>query len=608
MRPIVDPRQGDVEDDASSTKRRSMLTLAGSLLVEISIPKLIAAWVFLLVIPGLLLGLAPLAATAWLAAVTRKIASPIVEILPLLIFIAVLAVGWFFGRRLFRLAESSFWSLNALAIEPGYAMCREALRHLAEGRLLENSRPEERERLRTIAAVVSGVLITGVALLAIMLAWPHTRWIGDVSDFLDPRHLIWVALANTVVLVGAYFAVAALIWAFADATMPHPRDVKTFPPRTPGTRAWRVAHLSDLHVVGERYGFRIESGRSGPRGNARLHRTLALLEELDASEPLDLVLISGDATDAGRAAEWAEFLDAMAAHPRFAERVLIIPGNHDVNIVDRANPARLDLNIGPNSRLRKIRTLSAIATLQGSRVRVIDRENARVGETLADALKRYAHQMATFAESARPFFSTPVGDVWAHVFPMVLPPDREDGLGILLLNSNSDSHFSFTNALGLIPTEHILGIEIATAQFPRASWLIVLHHHVVEYPRPAKVMSERIGTALVNSNVFVRSLRPKADRVILMHGHRHIDWIGTCGGITIVSAPSPVMEATDDFDTYFYIHTLEAAGDGRIRLLAPQRVTVRGEPSSHDPSAASAQQSPKHEERAVCHPSPRSRT
>ena len=87
MRPIVDPRQGDVEDDASSTKRRSMLTLAGSLLVEISIPKLIAAWVFLLVIPGLLLGLAPLAATAWLAAVTRKIASPIVEILPLLIFI-----------------------------------------------------------------------------------------------------------------------------------------------------------------------------------------------------------------------------------------------------------------------------------------------------------------------------------------------------------------------------------------------------------------------------------------------------------------------------------------------------------------------------------------
>ena len=107
----------------------------------------------------------------------------------------------------------------------------------------------------------------------------------------------------------------------------------------------------------------------------------------------------------------------MAAHPRFAERVLIIPGNHDVNIVDRANPARLDLNIGPNSRLRKIRTLSAINGLQGSRVHVVDRANARIGETLAAALKRYAAEMATFAESAHPFFSTSVRDVWADSFP-----------------------------------------------------------------------------------------------------------------------------------------------------------------------------------------------
>jgi 3',5'-cyclic AMP phosphodiesterase CpdA len=52
---------------------------------------------------------------------------------------------------------------------------------------------------------------------------------------------------------------------------------------------------------------------------------LALLEQLDASNPLDIVLISGDATDAGRAAEWAEFLEALAAHgvrcPGFEELI-----------------------------------------------------------------------------------------------------------------------------------------------------------------------------------------------------------------------------------------------------------------------------------------------
>jgi hypothetical protein len=160
---------------------------------------------------------------------------------------------------------------------------------------------------------------------------------------------------------------------------------------------------------------------------------------------------------------------------------------------------------------------------------------------------------------------------------MVLPPEPEDGLGIILLNSNSDSHFSFTNALGMVSTEQVRGIENAAAQYPSAVWLVGLHHHPVEYPRPAKVLSERIGTALVNGNWLLRRLRPLSSRVVLMHGHRHIDWIGECGGMVIVSAPSPVMEATNDIDTHFYIHIVEAGSDGSIRLLEPQRITVPGD-------------------------------
>jgi hypothetical protein len=37
------------------------------------------------------------------------------------------------------------------------------------------------------------------------------------------------------------------------------------------------------------------------------------------------------------------------------------------------------------------------------------------------------------------------------------------------------------------------------------------------------------------------------------------------------------MEVTDDKDTGFYIHTLAIGSDGRLRLLAPDRITVRGE-------------------------------
>src|SRR5215469_2802198 len=97
---------------------------------------------------------------------------------------------------------------------------------------------------------------------------------------------------------------------------------------------------------------------------------------------------------------------------------------------------------------------------------------------------------------------------WVKAFPMVVPPGQDDGLGIILLNSNADTHFSFTNALGMIPIEQIRGIEIAIAQYPRACWVIALHHHPVEYPRPAKALSERIGTALINGHWFIRRLKP----------------------------------------------------------------------------------------------------
>jgi hypothetical protein len=75
--PLVDPRMGDVEDDASSPKRRSLLALAGSLLAEISPPKLALAGVIMIVLPAVLLGLAPLIASAWYAILSRKIASPV---------------------------------------------------------------------------------------------------------------------------------------------------------------------------------------------------------------------------------------------------------------------------------------------------------------------------------------------------------------------------------------------------------------------------------------------------------------------------------------------------------------------------------------------------
>ena len=58
-----------------------------------------------------------------------------------------------------------------------------------------------------------------------------------------------------------------------------------------------------------------------------------------------------------------------------------------------------------------------------------------------------------------------------------------------------------------------------------------------------------------------------------MHGHRHVDWIGACGKLRIVSAPSPVM-APDREPTHFYVHALGPAPDNGLALMAPTRIDL----------------------------------
>lgn len=572
---LIDPRHGDIEDDAASPGQRSLLAIAGSLLVEISLPKLLFAWTTLLLVPAVLLGLAPLLISAWFSKLTQKLAA-LTGIGTALTLLAIVAVGWIGWRPLLRIAENNFWSLNALAVQPGYAFTREALRHLTEriwGRKLSVA---GRSRLRSANSLAAGIVLSACAVLMAMLAWPASHWTGGWNDLALLHRLAMPALANAIVLVSAYLAAASLMWGFADAGMQQPADLTAFDTAPSGGRSWRVAHLSDLHVIGDRYGFRIESGRAGPRGNGRLDRVLAHLAAIHATDPLDHILITGDMTDAGRAGEWAAFLDAIAPHPELAARTVMLPGNHDVNIVDRANPARLDLPFSPGKRLRQIRTLSAMAAVQGDRVRVVN-DLGKPTVTLNEALAPHRDAIMALAEHGGLRRAAALRGLFDDQFPMILPPEAEDGLGIAVLNSNAEAHFSFTNALGLVSVEQARRLEAAIRHYPAARWIVALHHHVVEYPMPVKAFSERVGTALINGSWVERRLEALGNRAVVMHGHRHIDWIGACGSLKIISAPSPVMNATDDMATYFYIHTLTAGPDGQLGLLPPQRVEIAGE-------------------------------
>src|SRR5499427_4188790 len=171
----LDPRRGDIEDDAASPGQRSLVAIAGSLLVEISLLKLLFAWTVLLLLPAVLLGLAPLVASAWFSTLSEHIVA-FTEMGAALMLIAIAALGWIGWRPLLRLVEINFWSLNALAIQPSYAFGREALQHLAEGAWRKDLPPTLRARLRRTCSLGAGMLLSAAAVSIAILAWPFTQW------------------------------------------------------------------------------------------------------------------------------------------------------------------------------------------------------------------------------------------------------------------------------------------------------------------------------------------------------------------------------------------------------------------------------------------------
>ena len=198
------------------------------------------------------------------------------------------------------------------------------------------------------------------------------------------------------------------------------------------------------------------------------------------------------------------------------------------------------------------------------------------GLTLAATLESQRQAIETFADQGGLRLSYRLARLWDELFPLILPPTEKDGLGVAILNSNADTNFSFTNALGMVPVGQARQLTATFDAYPKARWIVALHHHMIEYPMPVAKFSERIGTALINGSWFQRVLKPYAERVVVMHGHRHVDRIGACGKLKVVSAPSPVMKP-DSKATHFYVHALGPGPDGRLALMAPTRIDLAPE-------------------------------
>src|SRR6478672_11037807 len=97
----------------------------------------------------------------------------------------------------------------------------------------------------------------------------------------------------------------------------------------------RIAHLSDVHLIAARsqrrtYGLRSRAVRFG-RSNDPVLRGKKLASALHSvvTSGADHVVVSGDLTELGDEAEYELFAEILSAARIPADRITLIPGNHD---------------------------------------------------------------------------------------------------------------------------------------------------------------------------------------------------------------------------------------------------------------------------------------
>jgi 3',5'-cyclic AMP phosphodiesterase CpdA len=572
---IWDLRSGDADDNRTSPYGRGLWGVILSAALDFNIVKASIAFLALILGPALLVGVAPPLAVSAGRLKLHVLALGRTYPLTVLIISALVAAAMFrIGRPLVSRVIDHFWTLHYTLVFPLFVALRETIRVVAEripGRPVTLQQLDRRRRAgSTLAALLFAAAGAGLAWTA---GFSLDLGLIEAGE-LRPGFAIASALRNAATILGISTVIESMFWFWRELMLRDPVLDWTPGPIEAGSRFARVAHLSDLHVVGERYGYRMEDGMQGPQGNQCVQNAIRKVSAMLGSVPLDRVLITGDVTDAGTRAEWAELLDLLREHPEVRARMSFVPGNHDVNIVDRSHPALPDLPWSAGQALRKLRVLLALDEIQGDRAHLVDRASGKPGPLLRDYLRRDGRMelLRDLARSGSWRGRREMSRTWETIFPLVEPAGN--GCGLILLNSNARSHFSLTNAIGVIDRAQLATLRSVLQCFTEQPWAILLHHQVVEYPLTSISLRDRIGLALINAPDVLAAIAPHARRILILHGHRHRDWIGACGELVLCSAPSVTMGSYGIYCGSFHVHQVAFPKGGGIRLTATERIQV----------------------------------
>lgn len=347
-------------------------------------------------------------------------------------------------------------------------------------------------------------------------------------------------------------------------------------PAPSGERMTLVCHFTDLHLT--RPKGQLKPGgsplrvadmptMSGEGANVwnKFRQTLeGSLEQVRAAHCL---LVTGDVTDTGAPAEWRLFHEAFKDMEDLLEKLVILPGNHDVNIFHALPIYLADGFDAPQRRLNLIRMLYAVQLFQGKRTYVVSKEGGLVpflgwfAGFEADLGKFYSvvpqrtympvytgegagSQIETTPDHVKALIELPER-VFFEAFPMVVEVPGCEAL-FLLLDSNLPSSNIATNAFGFLNERQAMLTKELLSFFAENGRpvVIAMHHHVGNppaglMPKGKDAWQDR-GLTLANPMGLLGSL-PSHRTQILFNGHRHRRYVGKIENLVVVSGPSTTL-------------------------------------------------------------------
>jgi hypothetical protein len=343
----------------------------------------------------------------------------------------------------------------------------------------------------------------------------------------------------------------------------------------PGKDLTLICHFTDLHLTRTKGNLkpngvppRVDDIRtmSGEGGNIwnRFRETLETgLEHLESAHCL---LVTGDVTDTGAPEEWRLFFQAFKGFEWMMEKMVLVPGNHDVNVFHALPLYLSDGDDAPQRKLNLIRVLYGINLFQGRRAYIISdgqmvlfsdwfaKYSADLNRFYAGVPRRVYMTIASSDGTTSRVDVTPPevealislpDQVFFEAFPMLVEVPNCEVI-FLLLDSNLPNSNVVTNAFGYLNERQVLLAkelleEIAEQKYPV---VIAAHHHIGNppddlMPRGKQVFQDR-GLTLANPMDLLGAL-PRQREYILFNGHRHLRYSGKTGNLTVISGPSTTL-------------------------------------------------------------------